>query len=217
MLAMADKSEARQNVVSRHKQFIGAIREQIANVEKSLERTSAGDSVRNTDWVNLNEQDRVGLASFLSGRKPVKCVGSEDSENDTSSLRKFFDPAASSSTIDEIVEQETESLNMNGVTPNVIREENKFSDLQVAPSGRCEENDWDLEANEAKDKTSWKQNKASNYYSRMSGFRSLSDFIFAYGGRGNRSLMKRWKDGEEQRHSPRGVDISHAVMQVSFD
>ncbi|KAL3532092.1 hypothetical protein ACH5RR_005613 [Cinchona calisaya] len=216
MLAMADKSVVRENVISRHKQFIGAIREQIVNVEKSFERTSVGDSVRNMEWVGLNEKDRDGLASFLSGEKPAKYVGREDSENDSRALRNFLDPDASSSIIDEIVEQKTETMNMNGVTdlgPNVLRE-NKFSDLQVASSGRCEENDWDLEANEAKDKTSWKQNMTWGYYSRI-GMRSLRDFVCAFWGRGNRSFTKRWKDGEEQRHSPRGLDISH-TMQSSL-
>ena len=57
-------------MISRHKQFIRAIREQIVQVEKSLVDSSLRKSVRNTEWINLDEQDRDGLALFLSGHVP---------------------------------------------------------------------------------------------------------------------------------------------------
>ena len=61
-------------MISRHKQFIRAIREQIVQVAKSLVDSSLRKSVRNTEWINLDEQDRDGLALFLSGHVPTKHV-----------------------------------------------------------------------------------------------------------------------------------------------
>uniref|UniRef100_A0A803P630 Syntaxin 6/10/61 N-terminal domain-containing protein n=1 Tax=Cannabis sativa TaxID=3483 RepID=A0A803P630_CANSA len=64
---ITEKSQMKDEVISRHRQFIRAIREQIIHVEKSLEETSIGNPVKNNEWVNLNEEDRDGLALFLSG------------------------------------------------------------------------------------------------------------------------------------------------------
>ncbi|PQQ18403.1 hypothetical protein Pyn_23497 [Prunus yedoensis var. nudiflora] len=46
--AVAGKPQLREDVISRHNQFIRAIREQILYVEKNLEGTSIGDPMRNT-------------------------------------------------------------------------------------------------------------------------------------------------------------------------
>ncbi|XP_024038390.1 uncharacterized protein LOC18038182 [Citrus clementina] len=63
--AVMNKSQTTEDVIVRHTQFIGAIREQINQVEKSLEDSLVGKSIRNSEWVNLNKQDRDGLAYFL--------------------------------------------------------------------------------------------------------------------------------------------------------
>ncbi|CAK9151998.1 unnamed protein product [Ilex paraguariensis] len=232
--AMTDKSQLRQDVILRHKQFIRAIREHIVNVEKSVEGILAGDLGRNSEWVNLNEQDRYGLALFLSGGKPVDHGPLSDSE-DSNILRRFLDPTASSSLNDEIVEQdirETTSLNMNGfvhLDHKFDKKDNKLrrvgslystqmaleapSLIQGAASDRCdEEGNWDLEANEAKCRSFFQKNKFRGYYSKVNVFGSLGNLLSAYGNRASRSFTKRWKDGEEQRHPPLHTDVSQAAQ-----
>nr|KJB15058.1 hypothetical protein B456_002G158200 [Gossypium raimondii] len=65
--ARMDQSHSREHVISRHKQFIRAIRGQINDVEKSLEDMEMGNPMKKSKWGNLNQQDRDGLALFLSG------------------------------------------------------------------------------------------------------------------------------------------------------
>ncbi|KAB2097035.1 hypothetical protein ERO13_A01G137900v2 [Gossypium hirsutum] len=65
--ARMDQSHSREHVISRHKQFIIAIRGEINDVEKSLEDMELGNPMKNSKWGNLNQQDRDGLALFLSG------------------------------------------------------------------------------------------------------------------------------------------------------
>lgn len=64
---MQDKSQSKEDVISRHWQFIRAIREQINHVKTSVDGSSMGDSMKKSEWINLNEQDRDGLALFLIG------------------------------------------------------------------------------------------------------------------------------------------------------
>uniref|UniRef100_A0A5B7AR85 Syntaxin 6/10/61 N-terminal domain-containing protein n=1 Tax=Davidia involucrata TaxID=16924 RepID=A0A5B7AR85_DAVIN len=231
--AMTDKSQTRENVISRHKQFIRAIREQIIHVEKSLEDPSVGDLVRNTEWVHLNEQDRDGLALFLSGGNPIEHIAHHDAE-DTNIMRRFLDPTVSSSFNDEVVDHnnsEIENVHMNGfmyVDHNFDLKENKLrkvgslystqmsfgsfeapSSLQdVACDRHGEHGSWDLEANEAKVKTLIQKNKLRGYYSRMNFFGSLGNLWSTYGSRASRNFTKRWKDGEEQMHPPSYVSHS---------
>ena len=76
-------------MISGHKQFIRAIREQIVHVEKSLVDSSLGKSVRNTEWINLDEQDRDGFALFLFGQDPTKHVPHYEKE-DSTIMRRFL-------------------------------------------------------------------------------------------------------------------------------
>lgn len=228
--ATLDKSHTRENVISRHRQFIGAISEQILNVEKSLVDTPVGDFLKSTKWVNLNEQDQLAL--FLLGENPKEQVTHHDLE-DSNILRRFLDPTTACSSNDEIVEHKTcENLNMNGfvhLDHNIDLMENKLRkvgshystqtsfeeppSLREAASDRHgEDGSWDLEANEATCKSFFHKNKLRGYYSRMNVFGSLGTLWFTYGNRARRSFTKRWKDGEEQSHSPSYINISHAAQ-----
>ncbi|KAK4432559.1 hypothetical protein Salat_1018100 [Sesamum alatum] len=218
--AVTDRSPGKQNVIERHMQFIGAIRQQIIHVEQSM-NTSVGNSVRS---MNLNEQDRDGLALFLSGGKPVKHIVDQESE-DNNTLRRFLDPALSSSSKEDIDEKkvgETVSLNVNEIVysdHNMELKENFPTKLDLGPStsghdanyGRCEEEEegmWDLESNEAKGKSYLQKNKLGGSWGRMNIFRSLGNFFAMHKSRASRSFTKRLKDGEEQSNNV------HPGMQV---
>ncbi|KAI3447465.1 hypothetical protein Pfo_004130 [Paulownia fortunei] len=220
--AIADKSQMKQNVIARHMQFIGAIREQIIHVEQSM-NTSVGSSLRN---MNLNEQDRDGLALFLSGGKPIKHITDHESE-DNNILRRFLDPAVSSSSKEDIDEKkagETVNLNVKEIVyldHNLDLKDNcpikmdlgPSSSVQEANYGRYdEEGTWDLEANEAKGKSYLQKNKLRGYCGRMNIFGSLRNFLSTHRSRVSRSFTKRLKDGEEQRQSPLYSDV-HPGMQ----
>ncbi|XP_052882732.1 uncharacterized protein LOC128279232 [Gossypium arboreum] len=64
--ARMDRPHSREAVIFRQKEFVSAIREQINNVEKSLEEMAMGNHAKNSEWKNLNEQDKDNLALFLS-------------------------------------------------------------------------------------------------------------------------------------------------------
>ncbi|KAM1735445.1 hypothetical protein ACFX12_013919 [Malus domestica] len=237
--AMAGRSQNREDVISRHKQFIGAIREQILHVEKSLEGTAIGDdAMRNTEWVNLNEQDRDGLALFLSGgnnAEPTDCQKVEDN----SILRRFLDPTTpsakdSTSGIFEHKNREIEDLNMNGVAhvDRVVESRKENNLRKVGSYNRFGEGgSWDigntrlksdftdsfpetscnrygggesrdLEANEAKPES----------VSRTNVFGFLNTAWSVYGSRVTGSYTKRFKDGEEQSHSPSSAGVSHGAQ-----
>lgn len=233
MSAAMDKSQSRKIAISRHKQFIIAIREQIGHVRKSLEGSSVGNVVRN-EWVNLNEQDRDGLALFLSGGQSVQHVKDQDFEDPTMMIR-FLDPSSSSRFSNEIVEQKTgdtvSSLNMNGFTHSNINfdlkdeklrnEGSHFSaqlgserpvSLLEAPSDRLEgQHIWDLEANETHSNSFFQINKSGGFYRKMSFFGSMRNLIPAYRSRGYWNFSKKWKDEEEQELP---TDISNASRVI---
>ncbi|XP_068308966.1 uncharacterized protein [Pyrus communis] len=208
--AMAGRSQNREDVISRHKQFIGAIREQILYVEKSLEGTAIGDDpMRNTEWVNLNEQDRDGLALFLSGgnnAEPTDCQEVEDN----SILRRFLDPTTSSAkdSIEENNLRKVGSYNRFGEGGSWdignTRLKSDFTDSFPETSwnryGGGESRD--LEANEAKPES----------FSRTNVFGFLSTAWSVYGSRVTGSYTKRFKDGEEQSHSSSSAGVSHGAQ-----
>lgn len=237
--AMTGKSLIREDVISRHKQFIRAIREQIACVEKSLEGTSIGDPMRNMEWVKLNEQDRDGLALFLSGGNATEHSDSYDGE-DSSMLRRFLDPTTPSSAKDStsgIVEQksrEIENSNMNGVVhadhsidrrkENNLRKVGSYPNTRSAfastdsfPETSCnryrEGSSWDLEADEAKPENFFCENKLRGFWSRINAS-FLNNIWTPYGSRVTRNYTKRFKDGEEQSQSPSSADVSHASQVI---
>ncbi|KAL7092226.1 hypothetical protein ACP275_12G152600 [Erythranthe tilingii] len=219
--AVADISQRKQNVITRHLQFIAAIREQIARVEKSMS-TSVGNSLRN---MNFNEQDRDGLALFLSGGNPVKHIADQESE-DNDILRKFLDPNVSSSSkedIDEKKTSETMSLKANEIVcleHNSELRENFPTTVDLGPSSsgqanydRYEEGTWDLEANESKHKSYSQKNNLRGYYGRINIFGSLGNIMPALENRANRSLTKRLKDGEEHRQSPLYSNVRPGMLR----
>ncbi|GLT72962.1 hypothetical protein SLA2020_448530 [Shorea laevis] len=236
--SVTDKSQMREDILSRHKQFVRAIREQIIHVEKSLEDASLGDTMRNTEWVNLNEQDRDGLALFLSGGNPAESVNHYNVE-DSSILKRFLDPTTASSSKDtasglvEHSSREIENLNINGISHidhNFdSRKENNLRTVgshftsrlgfeapdclqETSCNRQGEDESWDLEANEAKPKSFFHGNKVYGWWSRLNVFRFLNNLWIAYGSTVTRNYTKRLKDGEEQRHSPSYIDISHGAQ-----
>ncbi|KAJ0087905.1 hypothetical protein Patl1_32505 [Pistacia atlantica] len=229
--AMIDKSRTMENVISRHKQFIGAIREQINQVEKSLVDPSMGKFLRNSEWVNLNKQDRDGLALFLSGGNPIDPFSHSDHE-DSSILKRFLDPNTASSSkdagINEHESKETEKLKMNGIHAGPyygsVKENNlrnvgshysarsgldALDSLQATSCSRHNEDEnWDLEANEVEPKSFFLENKMRGRSSRIFGY--LNYLWTAYESRLSRNYTKRLKDGEEERNSPSCIDVPYA-------
>lgn len=240
---MTDKPQMRDDILSRHKQFVIAIREQIINMEKSLEDASLGDTMRmrNTEWINLNEQDRDGLALFLSGGNPAESFNNYNVE-DSNIMKRFLDPttaASSKDTASGLVEHSSrgiESLNINGISQidhnfdsrkdnNMRKVGSHFSSrlgfeapdcLQETSCNRHgEDESWDLEANEAKPKSFFHGNKLYGWWSRLNVFRFSNNLWTAYGSSVARNYTKRLKDGEAQRHSPSYIDISHGAQVTS--
>ncbi|XP_008241228.1 PREDICTED: uncharacterized protein LOC103339674 [Prunus mume] len=240
--ATAGKPQLQEDVLSRHNQFIRAIREQILYVEKNLEGTSIGDPTRNTECVNLNEQDRDGLALFLSGGNDTDHSGCYDVE-DNSILERFLDPITSSAkdSTSGIVENKSrgiENLNMNGVVPldraidsrkennlTKVGSYNRFgegtrlsselTDYFPETSGDRYGGDGsrDLEANEAKPESFFCENKLRRFCSITNVLGFLNNIRTVCGSRVTRNYTKRFKDGEEQSHSPScAADVSHAAQ-----
>ncbi|XP_062117597.1 uncharacterized protein LOC133831354 isoform X2 [Humulus lupulus] len=227
---ITEKSQMKDEVISRHRQFIRAIREQIIHVEKSLEETSVGNPVRNNEWVNLNEEDRDGLALFLSGGGggPSKRMDAYDL-GDGGILKRYLDSTLVGSGQDNALQnvehkgKEIETLNIDGVVhmdhnidskkENNMRKVGSYcstrlgtqaiNSLPETSRNRCgEDGDWDLEAGEAKPKSFSHENKWRNFQSRSHIFGLFSNLWTAYGGKVARNYTKRLKDGEEQRESP---------------
>ncbi|BBH07655.1 Syntaxin/t-SNARE family protein [Prunus dulcis] len=199
-------------------------------------------SMRNTEWVNLNEQDRDGLALFLSGGNDTDHSGCYDVE-DNSILERFLDPITSSAkdSTSGIVEHKSrgiENLNMNGVVPldRAIdsRKENNWTkvgsynrfgegtrlsseltDYFPETSGDRYGGDGsrDLEANEAKPESFFCEDKLRRFCSITNVLGFLNNIRTVYGSRVTRNYTKRFKDGEEQSHSPScAADVSHAAQ-----
>ncbi|XP_043696915.1 uncharacterized protein LOC122647626 [Telopea speciosissima] len=63
-LSYGNRSE--HNTTVRHKQFIAAIEDQISRVEKALRESLYEEGKQPMRWVNLDEEERNDLASFLS-------------------------------------------------------------------------------------------------------------------------------------------------------
>ncbi|KAJ9184480.1 hypothetical protein P3X46_004200 [Hevea brasiliensis] len=227
--AMQDKSRSKEDVISRHCQFIRAIREQINHVETSVDGPSMGDSMKNSEWINLNEQDRDGLALFLIGGNTTEHSNHHDME-DSSILRRFLDRTSSSSLKDdEIVEHgniEFKNLKMNGdvhadhhsVKEKYLRKmDSPFptrlsSDMQEISCNRQDDTgNWDLEANDATSKSVFCEKKFRAFQGRMN-FRFLNNLWAMSGSRVTKSYIKRLKDGEEQRQSTRYTDVSASAQ-----
>lgn len=104
LAALSDTSNSRENAISKFRQFIRAIREQISQVEKNVKDSAMEDFNRTSSSMNLNEHDRDGLALFLSGGHRENQLYYDSSG---SIMKRFLN-----STIDgdEIVELKTEEV-----------------------------------------------------------------------------------------------------------
>ncbi|XP_043711619.1 uncharacterized protein LOC122660389 isoform X2 [Telopea speciosissima] len=78
-LSYGNRSE--DNATARHNQFIAAIEEQIYRVEKALIESLDEEGKKPLRWVNLDEEERDDLASFLS-RTPETSQGTNEGNND---------------------------------------------------------------------------------------------------------------------------------------
>ncbi|OWM79088.1 uncharacterized protein LOC116198136 [Punica granatum] len=234
----AAKNESRrEHVILRHSQFISAIRAHITNVENSLQDPSYGETFRDSEWVSLNEQDRNGLALFLSGGNSIE-QSKYNGKDDSILLRRFLESATTdglpdnTAEITESIGREMDNRVFNGVHDfgaNNLR--NVVSDTQISVrSGfdaqdslqeiSCEDRDkdgsWDMEANEGKNKTFFQKSQQKGLYRGGKVFRFLNNLKAAFGYRVNRNYTKRLKDGEEQRDSPSYIDASYAAQLRLF-
>lgn len=203
MLAFADKSQVKQTVITRHLQFIRAIREHISLVEQTTS-TSLHNSLKN---MHVNEQDRDGLANFLSGEKPIKHIADKELE-DNDILRRFLDPEVSSSSGEDNNEGKTGEI-VSFVDHNLDLKENfpakldfrSSPSVQEANYGRYdEEGTWDLEASGPEASSHFQNNNLRDYRGRMNIFGSFGNFLSIHGKKATRSFTKRLKDGDEQRY-----------------
>ncbi|MBA0721866.1 hypothetical protein Golax_009370, partial [Gossypium laxum] len=239
--ARMDRPQSREAVIFRHKEFISAVREQINNVEKSLEEMEMGNPAKISEWQNLNEQDKDNLAFFLSGGINNHCYELGDSDI----FKRFLDPpAASCSTDAGIVGNECgeiEEVNMNGIEEvnmngnaysshyyDSLEESNlrkvdsqnsmklglnAVNSFQESSCNRnADDGSWYIEAGDSKPKCFFHENKLRGSSSSMN---LIGFFNNLWGRRVPSSYTKRLKDGEEE-HSPLDIDASHAAQSASL-
>ncbi|MBA0838123.1 hypothetical protein Goarm_010219 [Gossypium armourianum] len=227
--ARMDRPQSTEAVIFRHKEFISAVREQINNVEKSLEEMEMGNPAKISKWQNLNEQDKDNLAFFLSGGINNHCYELGDSDI----FKRFLDPpAASCSTDAGIVGNECgeiEEVNMNdnaysshyydSLEESNLRKVDSQNSMKLGlnavnsfQESSCNRNaddgSWYIEAGDSKPKCFFHENKLRGSSSSMN---LIGFFNNLWGRRVPSSYTKRLKDGEEE-HSPLDIDASHAAQ-----
>lgn len=209
----ASKDEnQREDVILRHRQFVSAIRQHIINVENRLGDQSFRDSLRNSVQVSLNDQDRNGLAMFLSGGDTTgQCKQYE--MDDSTVLRRFLDPASTAEIVDsqgkEIQNSDIEGF-LNGGHNFCLQD----SLREISYNGHGKGEDWDMEANDA-NKTFF-QKSPPRGYGRGNIFQFFSNLWTAIGCRITRNYTKKLKDGEDQTRSAPSVDTSHTSQQLGM-
>eukprot|EP01018_Ginkgo_biloba_P013195 Gb_12996 [translate_table: standard] len=72
LTSLTHKTYSSDDAPSRHMQFIMAIQNQIAGIEKALQDSITKEGNRSLQWVDLDDQDRDDLAMFLSGSRASK-------------------------------------------------------------------------------------------------------------------------------------------------
>ncbi|KAF5185124.1 Syntaxin/t-SNARE family protein [Thalictrum thalictroides] len=223
----SDKSNMREDIISRHKQFIKAIEEQIVQVERSLGSSSATDSESSTHWMNLNEKDSDGLALFLSGGYPENHVTQHN--NDTSIMRRFLETKASDldEKIDEIIElkiEEIEEARVNGV----MHIDHSFDNLKKSTLRKVGSNchKWpgfetsimiEDGNNDSNAKSIFSKNKLRGPHRKLDVFSYLNNFWSVYGGKIARTFAKRRNGGEvkkDQILSSSYIDIPQAEQGI---
>lgn len=109
--ALSDESKTREIAILKHKQFIRAIRELIVQVQRSVQDSSKEDHDRNPQWMNLNEQDKDMLTSFLSGGNFEG--NSSNYVTGGRITRRFVDSNTDEDDISELKPEDVEVLPMN--------------------------------------------------------------------------------------------------------
>lgn len=159
-----------------------------------------GNPVKNTEWINLNEEDSDGLALFLSGGSPSKSSNHHELE-DSGVLRGFLDPTTASSSPENLHNVEGKSIQLENLNVNDDHMDRTFDSVERSCNGFGEDGGWDPEATELRPKNIYRENVARG----SSGF--FSNLWTACESTFSRNYTKRLKDGEEQRRSPTGTDI----------
>ncbi|KAL5710652.1 hypothetical protein ACHQM5_021189 [Ranunculus cassubicifolius] len=231
----SDASNLRDDAISRHKQFIRAVDEQITQVERSLESLSTGISEPSTQWMNLNEKDRDGLASFLSGGYPGNHAVQH--EADGSIMRRFFDSTKASefdSKSDEIVELKTEDdedshvngvlhigHNIDNMKKNTLKKVSSSfytrPGFETSISIEDENNEggsWELQ-NDTNAKSFFAKNKLRGSHSSLDVFRLLSNVWSVYGGKMARRFAKRRNDKDGKKDCDQNLSESYADITQS--
>ncbi|XP_020262020.1 uncharacterized protein LOC109838022 isoform X2 [Asparagus officinalis] len=109
--ALSDESKSREIAILKHKQFIRAIREQILQVEKSVQDSSKEYPRSYPQWTNLDEQDKDMLTSFLSGSN---LRDHSSNYNTGSKIMRSIDSDTDTNDIVELKLDKVEALPMNG-------------------------------------------------------------------------------------------------------
>ncbi|KAK8359336.1 hypothetical protein V6Z12_A04G088200 [Gossypium hirsutum] len=202
------RPHSREAVIFRQKEFVSAIREQINNVEKSLEKMAMGNHAKNSEWKNLNEQDKDNLALFLSGGLTITVmnagiVGNECGEIEEVNMNgnaygsHYYD-SLEESNLRKVDSQISMKLGLNAM--------NSFQESSC--NRNADDGSWYIEAGDSKPKCFFHENKLRCSSSSMN---LIGFFNNLWGGRVPSSYTKRLKDGEEE-HSPLHIDASHAAQ-----
>ncbi|XP_039128548.1 uncharacterized protein LOC120264776 isoform X1 [Dioscorea cayenensis subsp. rotundata] len=184
--ASSDKSNSRQNAIVKHREFIIAIREQSAQVERGL-ASSTTDFDRNSQWAALNEQDRDGLASSLSGGDSNDCHAHYERGN-SGIMRRFLDSNMESDEIVEVKVEEGDNLEKYGLGAWTLCQDSA-TEVEQGESN-ISFTYYDLENSESGSKCY----AYSSRFRRMPIWRFFRNFQLA--NTGKRSFAKRRKDEE---------------------
>ncbi|KAL6005267.1 hypothetical protein ACLOJK_005829 [Asimina triloba] len=216
--ALMDRSGLRQDAISKHKQLIRAIREQIIFVERSITESSAGNPDQNQPWEKVTEHDGDGFALFLSGADSRDDISHHDSQG--SIMKRFLDSTAASrfdDKSDEIVElniEESEHSKLNGTeqsdrafdslkeskSKKVGSRSARFGfessvSLQVLTGDRECESSFNISGGRDTD-VGTSKSRLKEPCSRIDIFGFLNKLSLASGIKSTRSFTKRRKDGE---------------------
>ncbi|KAG2692123.1 hypothetical protein I3760_08G037300 [Carya illinoinensis] len=107
------------NTTARHRQFIAAIQDQISHVEASLKEYFYEEGKKSLQWVNLDENERDELATFLSGTSQ-----SSQSAIDECLQHK---PSRESSLLENHAQRKHADLNLNASCNRGFSDERKGS------------------------------------------------------------------------------------------
>lgn len=165
--------------------------------------------------MSLSNQDRNGLALFLSGGSITEQLKQYEMD-DSTILRRFLDPVSSTGLQDDTTEtvecrsKGIDDSDMNGI-PNEGCSFGVHNSLQEETIFNVHDRDWDMEANEAINKTIFQKRQQRGKVSQF-----FSNLCCTFGCRITANYTKKLKDGEEQMNSAACSDTSHTsqVCQI---